>query len=141
MPPDLPLNSNHGVHRPLLAIVTVFCNAIMAWLDIIGLKVNTPPVVALSVVGSASITAFTFSSGSHAADDEGKVLQAALRCPETTGNASGIHGLDHGCWRWHWPSPTQFQADMGLLLAFMFVTLAAIVLARAGRASLAQRKS
>lgn len=117
-----------------LAIVTVFCNAIMAWLDI-GLKVNTLPVVALGVGVGVDYGIYLFERIKHAVDEEGKCLQEGLLdALRQRGTASVFTALTMavgvGAWVF---SDLKFQADMGLLLAFMFIVnlLAAIVLSPA----------
>lgn len=113
-----------------LAIVTVLCNAIMALLHI-GLKVNTLPVVALGVGVGIDYGIYLFERIKHAAEDKGKNLQEALQeALEQRGTASVFTALTMAIGVGTWVlSDLKFQADMGLLLAFMFLVnlLAAII--------------
>lgn len=117
-----------------LAIVTILCNAIMALLDI-GLKVNTLPVVALGVGVGIDYGIYLFERIKHAADDKGKGLKDALQeALEQRGTASIFTAITMAIGVGTWVfSDLKFQADMGLLLAFMFIVnlFAAIVLSPA----------
>lgn len=117
-----------------LAIITVFCNAIMALLDI-GLKVNTLPVVALGVGVGIDYGIYLFERIEHAAKEGRKSLQESLlEALQQRGTASVFTALTMAIGVGTWVfSDLKFQADMGLLLAFMFIVnlLAAIVLSPA----------
>ena len=104
-----------------LAIVSILAYALMALLEI-GLKVSTLPVVALGVGVGVDYGIYIFSR-LRATRTEGKTLQEAYR--ETlniTGNGVLFTGitLATGVFTWIF-SPLKFQADMGVLLTFIFL--------------------
>ena len=113
-----------------LILTSLLAEAIMVQLNI-GLKVATLPVVALGVGVGVDYALYLLSvqlSGQRA----GLSLQEAYRrAIQFTGKTVALVGvtLAVGVVTWMW-SPIQFQADMGLLLAFMFIwnMLAALVL-------------
>jgi len=113
-----------------LALVSILAYALMAILEI-GLKISTLPVVALGVGIGVDYGIYIFARlrGFLA---EGATLQEAYR--ETlniTGNGVLFTGitLALGVATWIF-SPLKFQADMGILLTFMFLVnmLGAIIL-------------
>jgi uncharacterized protein len=113
-----------------LALVSLLSYALMAWLEI-GLKVSTLPVVALGVGVGVDYGIYIFSR-LREVGRQGKTLQEAYR--ETlniTGNGVLFTGitLATGVATWIF-SPLKFQADMGILLTFMFLVnmIGAIVL-------------
>ncbi|MGZ5442665.1 MAG: efflux RND transporter permease subunit [Thermoanaerobaculia bacterium] len=113
-----------------LALVSLLAYALMAMLEI-GLKVSTLPVVALGVGVGVDYGIYIFSR-LREVGREGKTLQQAYR--ETlniTGNGVLFTGitLATGVATWIF-SPLKFQADMGILLTFMFLVnmIGAIVL-------------
>lgn len=113
-----------------LALVSLLAYALMALLEI-GLKVSTLPVVALGVGVGVDYGIYIFSR-LREVGKEGKTLQQAYR--ETlniTGNGVLFTGitLATGVATWIF-SPLKFQADMGILLTFMFLVnmIGAIVL-------------
>jgi predicted RND superfamily exporter protein len=104
-----------------LALVSLLAYALMAYLGI-GLKVNTLPVVALGVGIGVDYGIYIFSR-LQALMKSGVALYDAYR--ETlrlTGKAvlftAMTLGIGVGTWIF---SDLQFQADMGILLAFMFI--------------------
>ncbi|MDB5969988.1 MAG: transporter [Hydrocarboniphaga sp.] len=105
---------------PLL-VTTVLCEALMVALGI-GVKVATLPVIALGV-GIGVDYALYLLSVQLAIQRQGVALapayQHALRF---TGKVVALVGitLASGVATWAW-SPIKFQADTGLLLAFMFL--------------------
>lgn len=104
-----------------LALVSLLAYALMALLEI-GLKVSTLPVVALGVGVGVDYGIYIFSR-LREIQKEGKTLQQAYR--ETlniTGNGVLFTGitLATGVGTWIF-SPLKFQADMGILLTFMFL--------------------
>lgn len=113
-----------------LIMTSLLAEALMVHLDI-GLKVATLPVVALGVGVGVDYALYLLSvqlSGQRA----GLSLQKAYRSAILfTGKVVALVGvtLAVGVVTWIW-SPIKFQADMGILLAFMFVwnMLAALVL-------------
>ncbi|NMM29096.1 MAG: MMPL family transporter [Glaciimonas sp.] len=117
-----------------LVLVTVLCNAIMALLHI-GLKVNTLPVVALGVGVGIDYGIYMFERIRHEAENNGLNLRDAFQeALWQRGTASVFTALTMAIGVGFWGfSDLKFQADMGLLLAFMFVVnlLAAIILSPA----------
>jgi predicted RND superfamily exporter protein len=104
-----------------LAAVSVLANAAMALLGI-GLKLSTLPVTALGVGIGVDYGIYKFSRLSHYMR-QGYTLDAAyVQTLRETGSAVIFTGmsLSIGVATWAF-SPLQFQADMGMLLTFMFV--------------------
>lgn len=113
-----------------LVITTILCKALMVWLGI-GLKVATLPVIAVGV-GVGVDYALYLLSVQIAAQRRGATLaQAYRRSLDFTGRVVALVGLTMaaGVVTWAW-SPIKFQADMGILLTFMFLwnMLGALVL-------------
>ncbi|QBP14050.1 RND family transporter [Cupriavidus metallidurans] len=105
---------------PLL-ITTILCKALMVWLGI-GLKVATLPVIAVGV-GVGVDYALYLLSVQIAMQRRGATLaQAYRRSLDFTGRVVALIGLTMaaGVITWVW-SPIKFQADMGILLTFMFL--------------------
>jgi len=104
-----------------LALVSILAYALMTILEI-GLKVSTLPVVALGVGIGVDYGIYIFSRfKSYLA--EGQSIQAAYRNTlNVTGNGVLFTGitLATGVATWIF-SPLKFQADMGILLTFMFL--------------------
>jgi predicted RND superfamily exporter protein len=104
-----------------LAAVSILANAVMAVLGI-GLKLSTLPVTALGVGIGVDYGIYKFSRLSHYMR-QGYTLNAAyVQTLRETGSAVIFTGmsLSIGVATWAF-SPLQFQADMGMLLTFMFV--------------------
>lgn len=104
-----------------LALTSVLCQAIMAQIGI-GIKVATLPVIALGVGIGVDYGIYIFSR-LESYLKEGKPLEEAyLNTLRTTGKAVAFTGmtLAIGVGTWVF-SPIKFQADMGILLTFMFV--------------------
>jgi predicted RND superfamily exporter protein len=104
-----------------LIITTIICKALMVWLGI-GLKVATLPVIAVGV-GVGVDYALYLLSVQIAEQRRGVPLrQAYRRSLDFTGRVVALVGLTMaaGVVTWAW-SPIKFQADMGILLTFMFV--------------------
>jgi len=113
-----------------LVLVSTIAEAIMAFMGI-GLKVNTLPVVALGVGIGVDYGIYIFNR-LKAHLDEGFDLHAAYyRTLRLTGRAVIFTGftLATGVGTWMF-STLQFQADMGILLSFIFLAnmVGAIVL-------------
>jgi predicted RND superfamily exporter protein len=113
-----------------LIITTILCKALMVWLGI-GLKVATLPVIAVGV-GVGVDYALYLLSVQIAVQRRGATLaEAYRRSLDFTGRVVALIGLTMaaGVITWAW-SPIKFQADMGILLTFMFVwnMLGALVL-------------
>jgi predicted RND superfamily exporter protein len=104
-----------------LAAVSVFANAAMALLGI-GLKLSTLPITALGVGIGVDYGIYKFSRLSHYIR-LGYTLDAAyVQTLRETGSAVIFTGLSLSIGVATWVfSPLQFQADMGLLLTFMFI--------------------
>ncbi len=104
-----------------LALVSILGYAVMSVLGI-GLKVSTLPVVALGVGVGVDYGIYIFSRFQSFLK-EGKPLREAYQLTlEITGNGVFITGitLAVGVATWIF-SPLKFQADMGILLTFMFL--------------------
>lgn len=113
-----------------LALVSILAYALMSLLEI-GLKVSTLPVVALGVGVGVDYGIYIFSR-LRSYLDQGQTLQEAyLHTLAITGNGVVFTGvtLAIGVATWIF-SPLKFQADMGILLTFMFLVnmLGAILL-------------
>ena len=113
-----------------LALVSVLAYALMTMLEI-GLKISTLPVVALGVGIGVDYGIYIFSR-LRSILAEGKGLQEAYQeTLKLTGSGVIFTGVTLGVGVATWIfSPLKFQADMGILLTFMFVVnmLGAIVL-------------
>ena len=112
-----------------LTMVCVFCNGLMAMLDI-GLKVATLPVIALGVGVGVDYGLYLFERiQHHMADPTVHFREAFERAMVERGSAAVFTAITMsvGVATWMF-SALKFQADMGLLLAFMFLVnmLAAI---------------
>ena len=105
---------------PLL-ITSILCEALMVMLGI-GVKVATLPVTALGV-GVGVDYALYLLSVQLAQQRRGETLKVAYRrAVQFTGKVVALIGctLAAGVITWAW-SPIKFQADMGILLTFMFL--------------------
>jgi uncharacterized protein len=104
-----------------LMITSVLCEALMVALGI-GVKVATLPVIALGV-GIGVDYALYLLSVQLAQQRKGLPLtEAYKKAVQFTGKVVALVGitLAAGVITWAW-SPIKFQADMGILLTFMFV--------------------
>ena len=104
-----------------LTAVSVLTNALMSMTGI-GLKLATLPVTALGVGIGVDYGIYKFSRLSHYIR-QGYTLDAAyVQTLRETGSAVIFTGLSLSIGVATWAfSPLQFQADMGMLLTFMFV--------------------
>ncbi|MGH8429157.1 MAG: efflux RND transporter permease subunit, partial [Solimonas sp.] len=104
-----------------LTMVSIFCNALMAVLGI-GLKVATLPVVALGVGVGVDYGIYLFERIQHDLDggvDFRTAFYEAMRQRGTAAVFTAITmAIGVGTWSF---SALKFQADMGILLAFMFL--------------------
>jgi len=104
-----------------LMLTSVLCEALMVYLNI-GVKVATLPVIALGV-GIGVDYALYVLTVTLARLREGMSLSAAYyKALLFTGRVVVLTGITLGIAVATWAfSPIKFQADMGILLAFMFV--------------------
>ncbi len=113
-----------------LALVSLLAYALMTLLEI-GLKVSTLPVVALGVGIGVDYGIYIYSRFQKIRADGASVPEAYHQTLEVTGNGVVFTGitLAIGVGTWIF-SPLKFQADMGILLTFMFLVnmLGAILL-------------
>ena len=105
-----------------LALVSILCNALMAMLGI-GLKVATLPVIALGVGVGVDYGIYLFERIQHEIDDRGSSLRVAFyEAMRQRGTAAVFTAITMsigvGTWAF---SALKFQADMGILLAFLFL--------------------
>jgi predicted RND superfamily exporter protein len=125
-----------------LALVTVLCNAVMVLLDI-GLKVNTLPVVALGVGVGVDYGIYLFERIKHEMEEGKTLVDAYVESLKQRGTASLFTAVTMtiSVATWYF-SALKFQADMGILLAFMFLVnvFGAILLAPAIAAYLVKDK-
>ena len=104
-----------------LAIVAILCNALMATLGI-GLKVATLPVMALGVGVGVDYGIYLYERIAHEMAD-GKDLRNAFyqaMCQRGTAAVFTALTMSIGVCTWAF-APLKFQADMGVLLSFMFL--------------------
>ena len=113
-----------------LGLVSLLAYALMSMLEI-GLKVSTLPVVALGVGVGVDYGIYIFSRLRSNMNQGMPLQQAYLHALAVTGNGVVFTGvtLAIGVATWIF-SPLKFQADMGILLTFMFLVnmLGAILL-------------
>jgi hypothetical protein len=104
-----------------LAVVSVLSYALMAILEI-GLKVSTLPVAALGVGVGVDYGIYLYSRLRSFYREGDDLRDAYRKTLEVTGAAVLFTGvtLALGVFTWVF-SPLKFQADMGLLLAFLFL--------------------
>ena len=95
--------------------------ALMAYLGI-GVKVATLPVIALGVEVGVDYGIYIYSKMTSFLRSGMSVQEAYYNTLTTTGEAVSLTAimLAVGVTTWIW-SPIKFQADMGILLTFMFV--------------------
>jgi predicted RND superfamily exporter protein len=105
---------------PLL-ITSAICEALMVWLGI-GIKVATLPVVALGVGVGVDYALYILSIQLVLQRKGVPLAEAYRRSLSFTGKIVALVGITMaaGVVTWAW-SPIKFQADMGILLTFMFL--------------------
>src|SRR6185503_10988606 len=104
-----------------LTLVSIFCNALMASLGI-GLKVATLPVVALGVGVGVDYGIYLFERIQHDMSDGMSFRDAFYEAMRQRGTAAVFTAITMSIGVFTWMmSALKFQADMGLLLAFMFL--------------------
>ena len=104
-----------------LALTSILCQGVMAQLGI-GVKVATLPVIALGVGIGVDYGIYIFSQLKNFLEKGHPLRLAYLETLKTTGKAVSFTGmtLAVGVATWIF-SPIKFQADMGILLTFMFL--------------------
>ncbi|MDJ0710793.1 MAG: MMPL family transporter, partial [Woeseiaceae bacterium] len=104
-----------------LALTSVLGQALMAYLGI-GVKVATLPVIALGVGIGVDYGIYIYSKMDTYLKRGLDVYESYVKTLQTTGMAVGFTGitLAIGVGTWIF-SPIKFQADMGLMLTFMFL--------------------
>ena len=104
-----------------LTLTSLLCQALMAWMGI-GVKVATLPVIALGVGIGVDYGIYIYSRlQSYLAQGHG-LTEAFSETLLTTGKAVSFTGITLALGVATWIlSPIQFQADMGILLTFMFL--------------------
>ncbi len=126
-----------------LSVVSVFAYALMAHLQI-GLKISTLPVVALGVGIGVDYGIYIYGRVRSHLEQGISFADAYARALATTGVGVAFTGLTlaAGVVTWIF-APLAFQADMGIMLTFMFFVnmLGAIVLLPALGAWLIRRRS
>lgn len=105
-----------------LVIVTIMCNALMALLGI-GLKVATLPVIALGVGVGVDYGIYIYERLQHEMTHTGLPLREAFyEAMRQRGTAAVFTAVTMSIGVGTWVFSTlKFQADMGILLAFMFL--------------------
>jgi predicted RND superfamily exporter protein len=105
---------------PLL-LTSILSQALMALLGI-GVKVATLPVIALGVGIGVDYGIYIFSKVKEALAENKSLHETYVYALSQTGKAVAFTGLTLAIGVATWVfSPIKFQADMGLLLTFMFV--------------------
>jgi uncharacterized protein len=104
-----------------LMITSVLCQALMVMLGI-GVKVATLPVIALGVGIGVDYALYLLSVQLTYQRMGMSLTEAYRRAVQFTGRVVALVGvtLASGVITWAW-SPIKFQADMGILLTFMFI--------------------
>lgn len=104
-----------------LALTSVLCQALMAQLGI-GVKVATLPVIALGVGIGVDYGIYIYSKMQIYLDQGHSLSAAYLETLQSTGKSVAFTGLTLAIGVILWTlSPIKFQADMGVLLTFMFI--------------------
>ncbi|OMQ29628.1 efflux RND transporter permease subunit [Pseudomonas putida] len=104
-----------------LVLTSILCEALMVVMGI-GVKVATLPVIALGVGIGVDYALYLLSVQLHHQRQGLPLSQAYRNAVSFTGRVVGLVGITLAagvvCWVW---SPIKFQADMGILLTFMFL--------------------
>ena len=104
-----------------LMLTSVLCEALMVGLNI-GVKVATLPVIALGVGIGVDYALYVMTVNLAGLRRGESLSQAYYKALLFTGRVVVLTGITLGVAVATWAlSPIQFQADMGVLLAFMFV--------------------
>ncbi|MBD8561845.1 MMPL family transporter [Pseudomonas fluorescens] len=104
-----------------LVITSIVCKAVMVWLGI-GLKVATLPVIALGVGVGVDYALYLLSIQLLMQRRGASLTEAYRTALLFTGKVVALVGITMvaGVVTWAW-SPIRFQADLGILLALMFL--------------------
>ncbi|MBG6795707.1 MMPL family transporter [Pseudomonas aeruginosa] len=104
-----------------LMLTSILCEALMVWLGM-GVKVATLPVIALGVGIGVDYALYLLSIQLDHQRAGLSLAEAYKKALSFTGKVVGLVGitLAAGVITWAW-SPIKFQADMGILLTFMFI--------------------
>jgi predicted RND superfamily exporter protein len=104
-----------------LVLTSILCEALMVAMGI-GVKVATLPVIALGVGIGVDYALYLLSVQLHHQRQGLSLADAYRKAVSFTGRVVGLVGITLAagvvCWVW---SPIKFQADMGILLTFMFL--------------------
>ncbi len=104
-----------------LMLTSVLCEALMVWMGI-GVKVATLPVIALGVGIGVDYALYIMTVTLARLKGGMSLSEAYYKALTFTGKVVVLTGITLGIavatWAW---SPIKFQADMGILLAFMFI--------------------
>ena len=104
-----------------LGLVSLLAYALMTELEI-GLKVSTLPVVALGVGIGVDYGIYIYSRFKSHLEEGMTIYQAYHETLKVTGSGVLVTGITLAIGTATWIfSPLQFQADMGILLTFMFL--------------------
>ena len=104
-----------------LVITSILCEALMVWLGI-GVKVATLPVIALGVGIGVDYALYLLSVQLAQQRLGVSLAEAYRRTLQFTGKVVVLVGVTLAAGVITWAlSPIKFQADMGILLAFMFI--------------------
>lgn len=104
-----------------LMITSALCQALMVWMDI-GIKVATLPVIALGVGIGVDYALYILSVTLARLKAGESLSEAYFGALLFTGKVVILTGVTLGVAVLTWAfSPIKFQADMGFLLAFMFI--------------------
>ena len=105
-----------------LVVVSLLGNAMMAILNI-GLKVNTLPMMALGVGVGVDYAIYIYSAMMSFVKTGDSLSEAFYKAMRLTGKAVIFIGLTLGAGVCSWIfASLKFQADMGILLTFLFLT-------------------
>jgi predicted RND superfamily exporter protein len=103
-----------------LGLVSLLAYALMTYFEI-GLKVNTLPVVALGVGVGVDYGIYIYTRFKHYLERGESIRASYWHALRVTGAAVVFTGITLGVGVFTWVfSPLQLQADMGVLLTFMF---------------------
>jgi hypothetical protein len=104
-----------------LILTTILCEALMVWLGI-GVKVATLPVIALGVGIGVDYALYVLTVILQKERQGIPLKQAYFETLMFTGKVVALIGVTLAAGVVTWVmSPIKFQADMGILLTFMFV--------------------